>query len=75
MGYNLACILTFPFAQRRGYGRFIIQFSYELSKVEYCFLKSCNTCMHICYYNVLRDIHIFFYINRKSLKLEVLRSH
>jgi len=34
-GYNLACILCFPFAQRKGYGRFIIQFSYELSKKEY----------------------------------------
>lgn len=34
MGYNLACILTFPSAQRRGYGRFLISFSYELSKKE-----------------------------------------
>ena len=34
MGYNLACILTFPSAQRQGYGRFLISFSYELSKKE-----------------------------------------
>ena len=34
-GYNLACILCFPYAQRMGYGRFLIQFSYELSKKEY----------------------------------------
>jgi len=34
MGYNLACILTLPAYQRRGYGRFLIQFSYELSKIE-----------------------------------------
>ena len=34
MGYNLACILTFPSAQRRGFGRFLIAFSYELSKKE-----------------------------------------
>jgi histone acetyltransferase MYST1 len=34
MGYNLACILTFPCAQRKGYGRFLISFSYELSKKE-----------------------------------------
>lgn len=33
-GYNLACILTLPAYQRRGYGRFLIQFSYELSKIE-----------------------------------------
>lgn len=34
VGYNLACILTFPCEQRRGYGRFLISFSYELSKKE-----------------------------------------
>lgn len=34
MGYNLACILTFPSAQRQGFGRFLIAFSYELSKKE-----------------------------------------
>ena len=33
-GYNLACILTFPSSQRKGYGKFLIQFSYELSKKE-----------------------------------------
>jgi len=34
VGYNLACILTFPSHQRKGYGRFLIDFSYELSKAE-----------------------------------------
>lgn len=34
LGYNLACILCLPCYQRRGFGRFIIQFSYELSKKE-----------------------------------------
>ncbi|KAL4998163.1 hypothetical protein BDV10DRAFT_194638 [Aspergillus recurvatus] len=33
-GYNLACILTLPQYQRRGYGRLLISFSYELSKRE-----------------------------------------
>ena len=33
-GYNLACILTLPPHQRKGYGRFLIAFSYELSKKE-----------------------------------------
>jgi len=32
--YNLACILTLPPYQRKGYGKFLIQFSYELSKRE-----------------------------------------
>lgn len=34
VGYNLACILTFPAHQRKGYGRFLISFSYELTKKE-----------------------------------------
>ena len=33
-GCNLACILTFPSYQKRGYGKFLISFSYELSKLE-----------------------------------------
>lgn len=33
-GYNLACILTLPAYQRKGYGKFLIAMSYELSKME-----------------------------------------
>lgn len=33
-GYNVACILTLPQYQRMGYGRLLIEFSYELSKRE-----------------------------------------
>jgi hypothetical protein len=33
-GYNLACILTLPCHQRKGYGKFLISLSYELSKIE-----------------------------------------
>jgi len=33
-GYNLACILTLPQHQRKGYGKFIISLSYELSIIE-----------------------------------------
>lgn len=32
--YNVACILTLPPFQRKGYGKFLIAFSYELSKLE-----------------------------------------
>jgi len=32
--YNLACILVLPPYQQRGYGRFLISLSYELSKRE-----------------------------------------
>eukprot|EP01120_Amphizonella_sp_Union-15-10_P015222 TRINITY_DN7774_c0_g1_i1.p1 TRINITY_DN7774_c0_g1~~TRINITY_DN7774_c0_g1_i1.p1 ORF type:complete len:400 (-),score=60.84 TRINITY_DN7774_c0_g1_i1:58-1257(-) len=32
--YNLACILILPPYQRQGYGKFLIAFSYELSKKE-----------------------------------------
>ena len=31
---NLSCILTLPFHQRKGYGKFLINMSYELSKIE-----------------------------------------
>lgn len=33
-GYNLACILTLPPYQKKGYGKFLISMSYELSKIE-----------------------------------------
>lgn len=32
--YNVACILTLPFHQRKGYGKFLIDFSYLLSRKE-----------------------------------------
>eukprot|EP00949_MAST-11_sp_MAST-11-sp1_P003401 g3401.t1 len=32
--YNLACILTFPACQRKGYGRFLISLSYVISQRE-----------------------------------------
>lgn len=32
--YNVACILTLPQHQRMGYGKLLIEFSYELSKIE-----------------------------------------
>ncbi len=31
---NLSCILVLPFFQRKGYGKFLITFSYELSLIE-----------------------------------------
>lgn len=32
--FNLSCILVFPPYMRKGYGRTLIEFSYELSKLE-----------------------------------------
>merc|ERR1712027_144878 len=32
--YNVACILTWAPYQRKGYGKLLIEFSYELSKFE-----------------------------------------
>ncbi|KAG7662946.1 ESA1 [[Candida] subhashii] len=34
-GYNVACILTLPCYQKKGYGKLLIQFSYMLSYVEH----------------------------------------
>ncbi|KAM3144269.1 hypothetical protein pb186bvf_003731 [Paramecium bursaria] len=33
-GWNLSCILTLPFQQRKGYGKFLISMSYQLSLIE-----------------------------------------
>ena len=33
-GYNLNCVLVLPYGQKKGYGNFLIRFSYELSKIE-----------------------------------------
>ena len=33
-GYNLACILTLPQHQRKGFGKLLIEFSYELTRRE-----------------------------------------
>lgn len=33
-GNNLSCILVLPFHQRKGYGKLLINFSYELSKID-----------------------------------------
>jgi len=32
--HNLSCILMLPFFQKKGYGKFLINFSYELSMIE-----------------------------------------
>lgn len=42
-GYNLACILTLPAYQRKGYGKALIAFSYELSRLE----KKVCTGLHV----------------------------
>lgn len=34
LNYNVSCILTLPHMQRKGYGRFLIDFSYLLTRVE-----------------------------------------
>ncbi|KAG0168011.1 hypothetical protein DFQ28_005918 [Apophysomyces sp. BC1034] len=34
MNYNVSCILTMPIHQRKGYGQYLIDFSYLLSKTE-----------------------------------------
>lgn len=34
-GYNLSCIMTLPIYQRRGFGTFLIDFSYLLSRREF----------------------------------------
>lgn len=65
--YNLACILTLPPYQRKGYGRFLIEFSYELSKKE----KKVGTPER-----PLSDLGKLSYRSYwKSILLEILRAH
>ena len=33
-GWNLSCILTLPCYQRKGYGKFLVNFSYEISLIK-----------------------------------------
>ena len=51
-GYNLACILTLPCYQRKGYGKFLISMSYELSKIE---RKVRPPAVHACIMPILRS--------------------
>lgn len=44
-GYNVACILTLPQYQRMGYGKLLIEFSYELSKKETKLVLPRNLCL------------------------------
>jgi GNAT superfamily N-acetyltransferase len=48
VGYNLACILSFPAHQRKGYGRFLIAFSYELTK-KVRGRGAITTCFSVCF--------------------------
>jgi histone acetyltransferase HTATIP len=38
--YNVACILTLPQYQRMGYGKLLIQFSYEVYALVFNFMLS-----------------------------------
>lgn len=44
-GYNVACILTLPQYQRMGYGKLLIEFSYELSKRKTKLVLLRNLCL------------------------------
>ena len=56
---NVACILTLPPYQRKGYGKFLIALSYELSKVLCVTVHTCTctTCnwrgIHVMQYNTM----------------------
>jgi hypothetical protein len=65
VGFNLACILTFPCHQRKGYGRFLIDFSYELSKKEEKVgspEKPSEYCFHVICFFFLFFSWLYFFI-------------
>ncbi len=52
-GYNLACILTLPAYQRKGYGKALISMSYELSKLEGKVSRVCVCgCTCVCVHRI-----------------------
>lgn len=68
-GYNLACILALPCYQRRGFGRFIIQFCEfckHLSCTNLASVPSCATTLQACWCCV--GVHVAAYELSKKEK-------
>ncbi|CAL5225358.1 g8161 [Coccomyxa viridis] len=73
--YNLACILTLPPYQRKGYGSFLIDFSYALSKKEGNFMgtpeRPLSDLGNVSYRSYwLRKALEVLYENRSNLSLK-----
>ncbi|KAF7699444.1 Histone acetyltransferase esa1 [Cucumispora dikerogammari] len=66
LNYNLACILVFPFEQRKGYGKMIIDFSYILSnrdrRIQTC-EKPFSDLGLLGYLSFWKDIILDFLVN------------
>jgi len=79
---NLACILTLPNHQRKGYGSFLMSFSYELSKLEKTWgspEKPLSDLGRLGYVKLWSSILMDFLINslkngRKSVSLKEIQS-
>lgn len=76
--YNLSCIVTLPIYQRKGYGNFLIDFSYLLSRNEFKFgtpekpLSDLGLVLYRNYWKItmaykLRDLMLRFWDERKQM--------
>ncbi|MCH0628919.1 hypothetical protein JNB11_02940 [Kocuria palustris] len=76
--YNLSCIVTLPIYQRKGYGNFLIDFSYLLSRNEFKFgtpekpLSDLGLVLYRNYWKItmaykLRDLTLRFWDDKKQM--------
>ena len=65
---NVACILTLPPYQRKGYGKFLIALSYELSKVHMYIQFIIHSYIQLCTVAVFWSPFLFVHLCGQTLK-------
>ena len=79
-GNNVACILTLPPYQRKGYGKFLIAFSMLFSSILFCFrnLEICFTMKIIyfcCAFTLFLEVSLYFDINYRYIYVAFVNQY